>query len=76
MHMPNITLSIPDEAYVKMKKFNEIRWSEIVRRAVIDKIDELVAIEKIASKSKLTMADVMELDKKIKKGIRKRFDAL
>ena len=74
--MPNITLSIPDEAYVKMKKFNEIRWSEIVRRAVIDKIDELSAIEKIASKSKLTMKDVMELDKKIKKGIRKRFDEL
>ena len=74
--MPNITLSIPDEAYVKMKKFNEIRWSEIVRRAVINKIDELSAIEKIASKSKLTMKDVMELDEKIKKGIRKRFDAL
>ena len=62
MHMPNITLSIPDEAYVKMKKFNEIRWSEIVRRAVIDKIDELVAIEKIASKSKLTMKDIEEIN--------------
>ncbi|MEK6927594.1 MAG: hypothetical protein AABX11_04115 [Nanoarchaeota archaeon] len=74
--MPNITLSLPDKAFAKMKKFNEIRWSEIVRRAVIDKIEELSAIEKIASKSKLTMEDVMELDKKIKKGIRKHFDSL
>ncbi len=34
--MTNITLSIPDEVHKKMKMHREIRWSEVVRRAVID----------------------------------------
>jgi predicted CopG family antitoxin len=34
--MPNITLSISDEIYKKMKKYSEIKWSEVVRKAIVD----------------------------------------
>ena len=39
--MPNITLSLPDDIYKKMKKYREIRWSEVVRKAIVDYIGKL-----------------------------------
>lgn len=39
--MTNITLSIPDEVYARMKMHREIRWSEVVRRAIIEFIGKL-----------------------------------
>jgi hypothetical protein len=39
--MTNVTLSIPNEVYVKMKAHKEIRWSEVVRRAINDFIGKL-----------------------------------
>ena len=45
--MTNITLSIDDKAYKKMKKFSEIKWSEFVRKCILQRIDE---IESISSK--------------------------
>ena len=41
MCMPNITLSLPDDIYKKMKKYSEIRWSEVVRKAIADYIRKL-----------------------------------
>ncbi len=42
--MPNITLSIPDDIYRKMKKYSEIKWSEVVRRAIVDYLRKLEEI--------------------------------
>jgi hypothetical protein len=32
--MPNVTLSVPEKLYKIMREHKEIRWSEIVRRAL------------------------------------------
>ncbi len=45
--MTNITLSIDDEVYKKMKEFSEIKWSEFVRKIIMKRINELESIEKI-----------------------------
>ena len=39
--MANITLSIPDELYRKMKKYSEIKWSEVVRKAILEYIERI-----------------------------------
>ena len=39
--MPNITLSIPDEVYEKMKRYAEVKWSEVARKAIIDYLRKL-----------------------------------
>ncbi len=39
--MPNITLSIPEDIYKKMKKYREVKWSEVVRKAILDYIKRL-----------------------------------
>ena len=68
-----MTLSIPKELHEKMKGMSEIRWSEIARRAIEERIDDLETMNKIASKSKLTKKDVDEISKKIKRSAAKKF---
>lgn len=68
----NITLSISDEVYEKMKEFTEIKWSEVARRAIEDRVEALNDLNEIAAKSKLSEKDVQEISKKIKKGIARR----
>ncbi|MEK6882952.1 MAG: hypothetical protein AABY22_25230 [Nanoarchaeota archaeon] len=59
-----------------MKKFNEIKWSEIARRAIEERVSDLETMEKIVSKSRLTERDAKEIGNKIKRGIAKRHGLL
>ncbi len=43
--MTNITLSIDEEVYKKMRKHSEIKWSEFVRKIIKKRIEELESIE-------------------------------
>ena len=43
--MTNITLSIEDETYKKMKNYSEIKWSAFVRMCIQRRIKELQKIE-------------------------------
>ena len=43
--MTNITLSINNEVYKKMKLFSEIKWSEFVRKCIQKRIKELDGIK-------------------------------
>ncbi|MEK6856065.1 MAG: hypothetical protein AABX66_02825 [Nanoarchaeota archaeon] len=72
--MTNMTLSIPEELMSRMRRFSEIKWSEVVRKAIEERVNDLEVMNKIASKSKLTKRDVEEIGKKIKRGMSKRFD--
>lgn len=71
--MPNITLSIPENLHKKMKAFSDIRWSEVARRSIEERISDFETMNKIASKSKLTKKDVEEISKKIKRSAAKKF---
>ena len=68
-----MTLSIPKELHEKMKSFSEIKWSEIARRAIEQRINDLEVMDQIASKSKLTKKDVEIISKKIKRRAAKKF---
>ncbi len=39
--MTNITLSLPHEVHDKMRMHKEIRWSEVVRKAINDYVEKL-----------------------------------
>ena len=71
--MGNMTLSIPDPVQKEMKQFSEIKWSEVARKAIIERLETLQVAEKLAKKSKLTAKDVSEFSKKIKSVGTKRF---
>ncbi len=53
--MTNITLSIDDKVYRKMKKYSEIKWSEFVRKAIEKRIDELERLDEEERETIMTM---------------------
>ena len=71
--MPNITLSIPIEVQKHMRKYPEIRWSEVARQAIIRKLEDLNRLDELTKDSKLTEKDIQELDHKIKKRLASRY---
>ena len=44
--MPNFTLSVPVKLYKIMREHKEIRWTEIVRRALWDYVYKMQRMEK------------------------------
>ena len=56
--MSNITLAIPEDLHTKMREHSEIRWSEVVRKSISQKIEDLDIMDKLTAKSKLTQKDV------------------
>jgi len=51
--MTNITLSIEDEVYKKMRRYSEIKWSEFVRKMIKQRIDELEMLNKSDNKESI-----------------------
>ncbi|MFH1916540.1 MAG: hypothetical protein ABIJ21_04705 [Nanoarchaeota archaeon] len=62
--MTNITLSIEEGTYKRMRKYSEIRWSEFVRKAINKRIGELDSLETSRKESILTMLASEEVLKK------------
>jgi len=67
--MVNVTISIPQELHDKMKRFSEVRWSEVVRKALADYVGRLeiveggiVSSEKLGAKLKDANLDVSCVD--------------
>ena len=63
--MVNVTLAIPEDLHTRMKKHSEIRWSEVIRKTISEKVEELEMMNKLSGKSKLTKKDIEILSKKI-----------
>ena len=67
--MTNITLAVPEELHQKMKQHSEIRWSDVVRKTIIERVEMLELLDKITEKSKLTEQDVDEIAHKINREV-------
>lgn len=71
--MPNMTLALPENIYRIVKSHKEIRWSQIARQAIEDYAKKLEILDKLLKDSELTKEDIQELEKKVKKGLHKRY---
>jgi len=60
--MSNITVSIPDDIRKRMKKYPEIKWSEIVRRSILEYLDKLKGGETLDISYYTKIADRMGID--------------
>jgi hypothetical protein len=70
-----MTLSIPQELHTLIKRHNEIRWSEIARRAMWEYARKLQELDNIAQKSKMTEKDAEMIGKKVKKAVQSHYRA-
>jgi len=73
--MPSMTLSIPEELHSLIKRHNEIRWSEIARRAMWEYARKLQELDRIAAGSKMTEENAARIGKKIKKAVQGHYRA-
>ena len=69
LFMVNITISIPDELSKKMKEHSEIKWSEVVRKALVNYVENLkiyeggvVSAETLSRKLRAKCIDVSKID--------------
>ncbi|RLE65420.1 MAG: hypothetical protein DRJ47_05395 [Thermoprotei archaeon] len=53
--MAHITLSIPEDLYKLMRKYKEVNWSEIARKAIIEKLLALKAVEEGLTREELVI---------------------
>lgn len=72
--MPNMTISVPDELKKLLDKYPELNWSEVARQAWKKKAEQLELLDSLTANSKATDEDVMEISRKINKGIAKWHD--
>jgi len=69
----NVTFAVPEELHEIMRQHPEIKWSEIARKAMWDYARKLELMERIVSGSQLSKKDVVELDEKVKAGLRRKY---
>ena len=67
--MNDCDIVLPQDIQDQMMKFSSINWNAVVRDAVVKKLSALEFFENIASKSKLTEKDALELGKKVNEGM-------
>lgn len=72
-YMPTMTLAVTEDLYDIIKRHNEVKWSEIARRAMWEYAKKLELLDRLTEKSELTESDVMEIDKSIKKSLAKHY---
>ncbi|MEK6873900.1 MAG: hypothetical protein AABW91_03570 [Nanoarchaeota archaeon] len=63
--MTNITLSIDDEVYKKMRKYSEVKWSEFVRKIIKKRIEELEKLD--STKDKEGILTMLASERTLKK---------
>lgn len=69
--MPNMTIRVPDDLKTAIDAHPEINWSEVARQAMWRYIRKLEVAEEIASESKLTETEAVELSEDLKRDIAK-----
>jgi len=73
--MVNITLSIPEELKLEMEEFKIMNWSEVARRAIKSKIEQLKVLESFTKESELTEQDALRLGKKVNEALSKKYNS-
>ena len=71
-----ITIELPEEihALIESDPFLKMVVERIIREDIVRYVLSILAMDKLAEDSRLTEKDIMEIDREIKKGIRKKIE--
>ena len=72
--MVNVTLAVPTEVKSMMEEYSEVRWSEVIRNAIVQKLALLRKLDSLSEGSKLPDADIEKMEHEIKKRVAKRHE--
>ena len=68
----NMTVTVEDLLWEKMKKHNEIRWSSVMKEAAKEKLKALEILEKLSKKNHFTEKEIEEFAVKLGKKVTSR----
>ncbi len=68
----NMTVTIEEPLWDRMKKHHEIRWSAVMKDAVEDKLEALNILNKLMNKNKLSEMEIEDFAVRLGKKITKR----
>ncbi len=67
-----LSVPLPEELKEEMERHKDIKWVEVVRQALWEKIKALEKLDKILAKSELTEEDVEKHAKLVKEKVWKK----
>lgn len=70
--MPNMTLAVPEELHREMRRHPEIKWAEVVRRALAREVDRLRVYDRLLSGSEMTEREAVLLGRRINRAASRR----
>lgn len=70
--MTELRIEVPEELKQEMDEF-KVNWSLVIRKLIKQKMDRLLELKGIVSKSKFTEKDVLELSEKVDGSLAQRF---
>ena len=71
--MSTVTIAVPEEIKEKMIEFPEMNWSAVARKAIVERIKFMEAMNKQLAKSQLTEEETISLGRKVKRAVSKKF---
>jgi hypothetical protein len=71
--MVNVTLSVPEELHDIMRRYPEIKWSEVARQAMWEYARKLKVLDEITRNSSFSERDAFEIGEKVKKSVARRY---
>lgn len=71
-----LSVPLPGEVKRRMKERDEIKWVEVARRAIVEKLDLLDKMDEMLSKSELTQDDAVRIGREINKKVWERHKKL
>lgn len=70
--MERMTFTVPAELKKRLQAREDINWSNVVAKALQERLDALEFMDRVLAKSRLTQEDVDEIADKINTGMAKR----
>ncbi len=67
-----MTLAIPEDLHKLMRKHDEVKWSEVARKALWTHAQKLEWMDKALQDSQMTEVDALKIGKSMKRGIARR----
>ena len=74
--MAEIVVRVPEDLKAQMERAPGVDWSKVARDAIRERASKLAQLKAVASRSRLTEKDAMELGKVVSRGLHGRYRKL
>lgn len=71
--MAELKIRIPEDLKLQMERAPAVDWSKVARDAIWERASKLAQLKAVASRSRLTEKDALELGRKVSRGLHARY---